>query len=83
MHKNPFFLPFRALVYLALFYESLKAWSFNSGIEENMRVLISGAGGLVGTELSLGVIVSTLVITTVVSLIATSGDREEKKKKVS
>lgn len=37
----------------------------------------------ISTELSLGVIISTLVITTVVSLIATSGDREEKKKKVS
>lgn len=35
----------------------------------------------ISTELSLGVIISTLVITTVVSLIATSGDREEKKEK--
>jgi tellurite resistance protein TerC len=37
----------------------------------------------ISTELSLGVIVSTLVITTVVSLIATSNERASKKKKVT
>jgi len=37
----------------------------------------------ISTELSLGVIVSTLVITTVVSLIATSNEKAAKKKKVT
>ena len=37
----------------------------------------------ISTELSLGVIVSTLFITTVVSLIATSGDKKAKKKKAA
>jgi tellurite resistance protein TerC len=37
----------------------------------------------ISTELSLGVIISTLVITTVVSLIATSKEKTPKKKKTS
>jgi tellurite resistance protein TerC len=37
----------------------------------------------ISTELSLGVIITTLFITTVVSLIATSGDKKPKKKKAA
>ena len=37
----------------------------------------------ISTEVSLGFIVTTLVITTVVSLIATAGDKDPKKKKVA
>jgi hypothetical protein len=48
----PHFLrPQGALFHLWLFYESLELIRFNSRAGEIMRVLISGASGLIGTEL--------------------------------
>ena len=50
--QKPHFLrPAGALLYLDLFYESLELIRLYSKTGETMRVLISGASGLVGTEL--------------------------------